>query len=81
MSARILNLVSHLPTETEFTTHQMHTSSTVKLYEAILLAISRTANARSGSQQPQHQIGLDTSLEQGGIMSGIVCSNIWNRLT
>ena len=68
MSARILNHVSHPPTQAKFATHHMHTSSTVKLYEAIVLAISRTIDACSDFEQPQYQTRPDTSLEQGGPM-------------
>ncbi len=68
MSARILNHVSHPPTQAEFATHQMHTSSTVKLYEAIVLAISRTIDACSDFEQPQYQTRPDTSLEKGDFM-------------
>ena len=46
----------------------MHTSSTVKLYEAIQLAIFRTIDACSDLEEPQYQTRPDTSLEQGGLM-------------
>ena len=68
MSARILNHVSLAPNHTYFATHQMHTSSTVKLYEVIQLAIFRTIDACSDFEQPQYQTRLNTSLEQGGLI-------------
>ena len=63
MSARILNHVSRSPTQTEFATYQMHTSSTVKLYEAIQSAIFQTLDAYSDLGQPQYQTKHDTGLE------------------
>ncbi len=82
MSARILNHVSRTPTQTEFATHSMHTSSTVKLNEAIQLAIFRTIDACSDFEQPQYQTRSNTGLEQGGLMVTILLENLgWTYLT
>ena len=68
MSARIFNQVSRTPTQTESVTHQKHTSSMVKLYEAIQLAIFRTIDTYSDFEQLQYQTRPNTSPGQGGLM-------------
>ena len=72
MSERILNHVSLASNQTDFATHQKHTSSTVKLYEVIQLAIFRTIDTCSDFEQPQDQTRLNTSLEQRGFIVTMV---------
>lgn len=82
MSARIFNQVSRTPTQTESATHQMHTSSMVKLYEAIQLAIFRTIDTYSDFEQLQYQTRPNTSPGQGGLMLTILLESVgWTYLT